>query len=112
MRAALGAGDGMHLVEDERLDGAKRVARLRGEHQVERLGRRDQDVGRLLEELAALLRGRVAGAGGDTQRRRRPSPGVAVSRSIADRKAVSVLPEPVGAWMRTWPPAAIAGQPS
>src|SRR5215212_3344322 len=27
------------------------------------------------------------------------------------RNAVSVLPDPVGAWIRTWPPAAIAGQP-
>ena len=25
---------------------------------------------------------------------------------------MSVLPEPVGAWIRTCPPAAIAGQPS
>ena len=38
-------------------------------------------------------------------------PGVAVSRSMAKRKAASVFPEPVGAWIRTWPPAAIAGQP-
>src|SRR6186997_2688108 len=27
------------------------------------------------------------------------------------RNAVSVLPDPVGAWIRTWPPAAIAGHP-
>jgi hypothetical protein len=30
---------------------------------------------------------------------------------MAERNAASVFPEPVGAWMRTWPPAAIAGQP-
>ncbi len=31
---------------------------------------------------------------------------------MAERKAASVLPEPVGAWMRTLPPRAIAGQPA
>ena len=30
--AALGAGDGVHLVDDHRLDAAQRLARLRGEH--------------------------------------------------------------------------------
>jgi len=30
---------------------------------------------------------------------------------MAERKAASVFPEPVGAWIRTWPPPAIAGQP-
>ena len=30
----------------------------------------------------------------------------------AEQEAASVFPEPVGAWMRTWPPFAIAGQPS
>src|SRR5437667_323289 len=30
---------------------------------------------------------------------------------MAERKAASVFPEPVGAWMRTWPPSAIAGHP-
>ena len=28
------------------------------------------------------------------------------------RNAASVFPEPVGAWISVWPPAAIAGQPS
>ena len=51
---------------------AQRVARLRGEHQVERLGRRDQDVGRLLEQLAPLLLRRVAGAHRDAQLRLEP----------------------------------------
>ena len=52
MRAALRAGDGVHLVEDQRLDAAERLARLRGEQQEERLGRRDQDVRRLLDASA------------------------------------------------------------
>ncbi len=55
----------VHLVEDERLDATECLARGRGEHQVERLGRRDQDVGRLLDERAALLGRRVAGSDAD-----------------------------------------------
>ena len=62
----------VHLVEDQRLDRAQHVARLRGEHQVERLGRRDQDVGRLLEDLAPLLLRRVAGAHRDPHLRLEP----------------------------------------
>ncbi len=50
----------------------ERLARLRGEHQVQRLRRRDQDVGRLLEQLAPLLRRRVARADGDAQLRLEP----------------------------------------
>ena len=53
VRAALGAGDGVHLVDDHRLDPAQRLARLRGEQQEERLGRRDQDVRRLLDAARA-----------------------------------------------------------
>jgi hypothetical protein len=34
-----------------------------------------------------------------------------MSRSIPQRNAVSVLPEPVGARIRVWSPAAMAGQP-
>src|SRR5579875_1671895 len=33
-------------------------------------------------------------------------------RSIAQRKAARVLPDPVGARIRVWRPAAMAGQPS
>ncbi len=38
-------------------------------------------------------------------------PGDSVSRSIPYRKAASVLPEPVGAWISVCLPLAIAGQP-
>ena len=69
VRAALRAGDGVHLVEDQRLDAAQRLARLRGQHQVERLRRRDQDVGRLLQQLAAFLLRRVAGPDRNPQAR-------------------------------------------
>src|SRR3954451_22318929 len=37
--------------------------------------------------------------------------GVDSTRSIPQRKAVSVLPDPVGARINVWSPAAIAGQP-
>ena len=37
----------------------------RGEHEVERLGRGDEDVGRVADELAALVGRRVAGAHAD-----------------------------------------------
>ncbi len=47
VRAALGGGNGVDLVDDHRLDRAERLSRARGEHQVERLRRRDQDVGRV-----------------------------------------------------------------
>jgi hypothetical protein len=34
-----------------------------------------------------------------------------MSRSMPQRNAVRVLPEPVGARIRVWSPAAMAGQP-
>ena len=42
----------------------------------------------------------------------KPVPALEESRSIAERKAVSVFPDPVGAWINTSEPVAIAGQPS
>ena len=62
VRAALGGRERVDLVDDYRLDAAQDLARLRREHQVERLGCRDQDVGRRARELLAILGGRVAGA--------------------------------------------------
>ena len=45
--AALGADQRVDLVDDHRVDGREHAARaLGGQHQVERLGRRDQDLGR------------------------------------------------------------------
>ena len=43
-----------------------RMSRARREHQVERLGSRDEDVGRLLAQRPALLLGRVASAGANS----------------------------------------------
>ena len=60
--AALGAGDGVHLVDDHRVDAAQGLARLAGEHQEERLGRGDQDVRRRFLHRPAFGLGRVAGS--------------------------------------------------
>ncbi len=60
--AALGGGDRVDLVDDHRLDARQRLAGRRGQHQVERLGRGDQDVGRVPAHRGALALRRVAGA--------------------------------------------------
>ncbi len=65
MRAALGARDRVHLVEDHRLHARERVARGRGQHQEQRLGGGDQDVRRTRGQGAPLGRRGVAGADTD-----------------------------------------------
>jgi hypothetical protein len=67
--APLRARDRVHFVEDQGVDGAQQLVRLRGEHQEERLGSRDQDVRRLAQHRLALLLRRVAGSHGDTKLR-------------------------------------------
>ncbi len=63
--AALVAGEGVDLVDDDGADVAqRRAAALGGEHQVERLGRGDQDVGRAFHDRRAVGLRRVAGADG------------------------------------------------
>ena len=68
MCAALRRRERVDLVDDDGLHAAQRVAGARREHQVERLGRRDQDVGRVAHQLLALLARRVAGAHRDRGR--------------------------------------------
>ena len=68
---------------------AQRAAQVALDVVVERLERRDVEQAQALAPAAARR-----------------------SRSIPQRKAASVLPEPVGAWMSTLEPLAIAGQPS
>ena len=53
----LRAGDRVHLVDDDGLDGAERLAGPRGQEQVERLGRRDEDLG-WMRGLSSPLVGR------------------------------------------------------
>ena len=52
------------------------------EHQVERLGRRDQDVRRVAGDLAAVLGGRVAGPAGDRDLAARARRAAAAARAI------------------------------
>ena len=65
VRAALGGRDRVDLVDDHGVDVLERLAGLAREHQVERLGRRDEDVGRRGDELAPVGGGRVARADAD-----------------------------------------------
>ena len=72
MGAALRPGDGVDLVEDHRLDGPQQLAAARREQQVQRLGRRDQDVGRRPQHPLAVALRRVARAHADRERRADP----------------------------------------
>ena len=54
VRAPLRRGQAVDLVHDDRVHVAERFARLRGEHQVQGLGRRDEDVGRSSHEQTSL----------------------------------------------------------
>ena len=62
VRAALRGGHRVDLVDDHRLDALQRVARRRREHQVERLGCGDQQIGWAADQLLPVVRRRVAGA--------------------------------------------------
>ncbi len=62
VRAALGARDGVDLVEDHGPHVGEDLAGLRGQHQVQRLGRGDQDVRGVAQHRGTLARRRVAGA--------------------------------------------------
>ena len=79
-------GDGVHLVDDHRLDAAQHLPALRGEQEIERLGRRDQDVRRRAEHLAPLALVGVARADADRQRRAEP-------RERASQVALDVVVE-------------------
>ena len=60
VRAALGRRDRVHLVDDHGVHVAERLARAAREHQVQRLRCRDEDVGRVGDELAPIARRGVA----------------------------------------------------
>ena len=137
VRAALRAGDGMHLVEDQRLDAAEHLPSLRRQQE-------NSDSGVVIRMSGGLRsicwRSRCGVSPVRTATARvEPRPGerpaqvpldVVVerlqagsrraagaprrvsgsSRSIPTRNAASVFPEPVGAWTSTCAPVAIAGQ--
>ena len=92
VRAALGRHERVDLVDDDRVDRAQRLARVRRQQQIERLRRGDQDVGRLALEARALGCRRVAGADGDRRRRRSASPrAVGDPRDAGERRAQVAL---------------------
>ena len=65
VRAALGLSDRVDLVHDRPLHAVEQLPRPRGEHQVEGLGRGDEDVRRLAEHRLPVALGRVARADRD-----------------------------------------------
>ena len=91
VRAALGGRERVDLVDDHGLDAAQDLARLRGEHQVERLGCGDQDVGRRARDVLAFLGGRVAGAHRDGGRRERRAEPLGRERDPGERRAEVLL---------------------
>ena len=99
VRPALGRHERVNLVDDDGVDRAQRLARLRCQQQEQRLGRGDQDVGRLTLEARALASRRVArphGGGGDDERFaapacevRNPGEGARRFRSTSTASALS-----------------------
>ena len=67
--ATLGSGHRLDIIDDHRLDFRKGPRGLRGEHQEQRLGCRDQDVRRVTHELATVGSGRVARSNADRRRK-------------------------------------------
>ncbi len=95
MRAALVVHELVDLVDDDGLDVREDLSRVGREEQVERLGRRDEDVGRMLGHARALAGGRVASADADGDLRRardagerRPQVALDVDRKRLERRDV------------------------
>ncbi len=78
MRSALGRHERVDLVDDDRLDRSERLARVRGQQEIQRLRRRDEDVCRFALKSRALGLRRIAGANRDQRRR------VRLARSFGD----------------------------
>jgi len=62
VRAALGGGHCVDLVDDDGVDVDERAAHFAGEHQVQALGRRDQQVDRATRQRLPIAWTGVAGA--------------------------------------------------
>ena len=60
--ASLRSGNRVDFVDDHRIDVSQRLTSRRGEHQVERFGCRDEEVGGISHELSTLVGGGVTGA--------------------------------------------------
>ena len=73
---------------------------------------RNQAASSLAGSSRLSLTSSLSALSGDTYSADRPSGGYSpvAKRDRAPRKAVRVLPEPVGAEARTWPPEAMTGQ--
>ena len=67
MGAALGRGDRVDLVDDHPAGALEQLLGASGQHQVQRLGSRDQDVGRLAEHPLTLALRRVPGPDRDLE---------------------------------------------
>ena len=62
VRAPFGRGERVDLVDDDVLDSAQRLARGRRQHEIERLGRGDENVRRMAQQQPPVACGRVTGA--------------------------------------------------
>src|ERR1700679_4162240 len=65
MRAALGGDEGVNLIDDSCVNAAKSLCRLRGEHEIERFRRGDENVSGMTAEFCALAGWSVSCAYGD-----------------------------------------------
>ena len=68
VRAALGGHERVDLIDDHRIDAAQARRRVRGQQQVQRLRRSDEDLRRVAAEAAAFFLRCVAGADADLRR--------------------------------------------
>src|SRR5439155_6437782 len=68
VRAPFGRYERVDFVDDNGIDRSERFSGVRGEEQIQRLGRRDQNVGRLALEAGSLGLRRVTGPDGDCWR--------------------------------------------
>ena len=86
VRAALVVGDGVNFVDDHGLDVAQDGAALvRGQQNVERLGRGHQNVRRALQHRAPLFHQRVAGANGGANLRHQQAALAGQRENFAER---------------------------
>ncbi len=89
MRTALGRGDCVDLVDDHRAHTLEHRARARAQHQIQALGRGDEDVRRVAPHPFALALGRVAGPDADADLgRKKAGPGGGVAQ--AGQRSVEV----------------------